>query len=176
MNNWIQTYSGLQFDYEDLNLDGISIIDIAHALSNVPRYSGHVKFPYSVAQHSIIVSSLFGHKELAFQALMHDAAEAYLGDLPTPAKRLVPEYQELEDNVLRAIFKKYRIPYPIYESVHFADKQVLLAERYKLFDKVIPWAYYQDIRPAKVAIIRMRQEAVEHQFKQRFLDLVSVRD
>ncbi|HAF5811207.1 TPA: HD family hydrolase, partial [Salmonella enterica] len=93
--SFIQTLSGKQFDYLSATIDDIDIEDIAVALSNICRFSGHLPKFYSVAQHSVLCSQLVS-PEFAFEALMHDAAEAYCQDIPAPLKALLPDYREIE--------------------------------------------------------------------------------
>jgi hypothetical protein len=87
---WLQTYTGKRFD--PLNPDPalIDIDDIAHALSNICRFGGHSSRFYSVAEHSVLVAEalwdLRHDADLALAGLLHDAAEAYLGDIPRPLK------------------------------------------------------------------------------------------
>lgn len=88
MNTLIRTYSKQMFDPLNPSPSKVRITDIAHALSNQCRFSGHTKKFYSVAQHSLVVCALLeDNSPLAhLMALLHDAAEAYLVDLPTPLK------------------------------------------------------------------------------------------
>lgn len=91
---WIQTYTGGQFSYYDCKPGDISIRDIARALSNICRFTGHCKRFYSVAQHSVLVSE---HTINQFYGLMHDAAEAYVGDMNRPMKSVIgSEYKNLD--------------------------------------------------------------------------------
>ena len=77
------TASGLGFDPEDPKPEAIVIEDIAHALSNICRFGGHTGSFYSVAQHSVLVS-LHTNAKFARAGLMHDASEAYIGDIIRP--------------------------------------------------------------------------------------------
>jgi hypothetical protein len=83
--DWMQTYTGRQFWPIDPRADEIDIVDIAHALSQQCRFAGHCKSFYSVATHSWHTSNVC-NSENALWGLLHDAAEAYLVDLPTPIK------------------------------------------------------------------------------------------
>jgi 5'-deoxynucleotidase YfbR-like HD superfamily hydrolase len=85
--SFIQTLSGKRFDYINSTADDVDIEDIANALSNICRFAGHVPEFYSVAQHSVLCSQIVP-PEFAFEALMHDAAEAYCQDIPQPLKLL----------------------------------------------------------------------------------------
>lgn len=82
----------------------ICIEDIAHALSHLCRFTGHVKRFMSVAEHSCNVAADLP-REVRLAGLLHDSAEAYLGDVSTPLKALLPAYREMEHKILRTIEK-----------------------------------------------------------------------
>ena len=127
----ISTYKGKRFNVLAPNPELICVEDIAHALSNLCRFGGHIQQFYSVAQHSLIVSALVprNHK---LAALLHDASEAYLVDIPTPVKVLLPDYFTIEYRVTEAISKKFGFQYPFHESVIRADKKILRWEWNKI--------------------------------------------
>lgn len=131
---WTQTSSGLQFWPLDPRPEDISITDIAHALALVNRYNGHTKVPYSVAQHSVLVS-LECDPEDAFWGLMHDASEAYLGDMISPMKRFMAEYQTVEKQMMAVVCRKFWMNPVEPASVKRADLMVLAAESRDLFPK-----------------------------------------
>jgi len=85
---WIQTYSTNGFDFVDTKPEQISLIDIANSLAQIPRFNGHLKRPFSVSQHSLTVAAAMEKdgldKDKCLQGLMHDAHEAYMGDLTKP--------------------------------------------------------------------------------------------
>lgn len=104
----IETLSGSMFDFDDPHPKDVDIDDIAIALGNTCRFGGHVKRYYSVAEHAVLVYRLVRdagyHPETCLAALHHDDHEAYLGDIPTPLKRLMGDARhELERMVDRAI-------------------------------------------------------------------------
>src|ERR1700757_1336901 len=95
---WIQTFSGKRFSLLEPQPDQICIEDIAHALSLQARFTGHVKYHYSVAQHCWYASQIVA-PEFALEALMHDASEAYIGDMSRPMKHFTTagvEYMKVE--------------------------------------------------------------------------------
>lgn len=108
--NRFLTYHGHSIDINNMKEDDINVNDIFHALSMINRFTGHSRVPFSVAEHScycyLIAQMLgYGPRIQAF-ALMHDASEAYVNDLPTYVKVLLPEYKEIENKVEKIIFSK----------------------------------------------------------------------
>jgi len=148
---WIQTHSAKAFDFVEA-LDGkpqpIDFNDIAHALSQICRYTGHVRYPYSVAQHSVSVATLaleFATRaecnrlsQVAAWGLMHDAAEAYLGDVSRPLKHMLLAhtdiYARLEDAVDAMVIDRFGLTVDdeIRRIVKQADTAMLYWERVAL--------------------------------------------
>lgn len=124
--SYIQTLSGKHFNYLDIQQDDIVIEDIATALSHICRFAGHLPEFYSVGQHSVLTSHLVP-QEFALEALLHDAAEAYLQDIPSPLKRLLPDYQVIEARVDAAIRQKFGLPTEQHPTVKYADLVMLPA-------------------------------------------------
>jgi len=125
--NWIQTFTGRQFWPMEPDPGDVAIEDIAHALSMLCRYGGHSSRFFSVAEHSILVGEKVG-----IQGLIHDAAEAYLLDIPSPVKRLIPGYSVAEDRVQRVIHRALGVPPPRKEEeerLREADLRVMLNEK-----------------------------------------------
>ncbi len=108
MNPTICTVNGSYFNFVDVKPNVIFIDTIARALSNLCRFNGQIEKFYSVAQHSVLCSYIVP-EEFAMQALFHDAAEAYIGDITTPLKILLHDYREIEKRVEFDIFKKLGI-------------------------------------------------------------------
>jgi hypothetical protein len=124
---FIETYSGKRMYFLDPRPEDICIEDIAHALSNKCRFAGHCSSFYSVAEHSLIVSLLV-EPDLALTALMHDAAEAYLEDIPSPIKPYFKEYKEMERNIMEVLASKFEFQFPEPDEVKEADKVQLVSE------------------------------------------------
>jgi hypothetical protein len=130
---WIRTYSGLKFHPLDPRPEDICILDIATALSRLCRFAGHPKFFWSVGQHSIACSMMVGNDH-APGALLHDATEAYLVDLPKPVKVLCEQYQSLESSLAAVISDKFQVctDHPVIHSVDVlalaSDQSVLLPD------------------------------------------------
>lgn len=123
----IRTYTGLMVDPFDMRPEDINITDIAHALSMTCRYGGHSSSFYSVAEHSVLVSFALP-RELALWGLLHDAAEAYLGDVPSPIKRLLPAFSDTEDDLLDVIAWRFGLLPEIPQAVHDVDRAILADE------------------------------------------------
>lgn len=129
--NWIQTYTGSKFWPVDPRPEEINIHDIAHSLSNMCRYAGHCKRFYSVAEHSILVSSKLPD-EWKLWGLLHDASEAYLVDVPRPVKPYLGNYYELEERIMEAVctkFNLFREDSGLPEEVKLVDNGILNDER-----------------------------------------------
>ena len=108
----------------------IYVRDIALGLSRLCRYGGHVEGFLSVARHSLNVARILRDEEpiVRLCGLLHDASEAYLGDIPRPLKQL-PEfaaYRAAEDRLSRTIAARFGLPFPFPPVVHAADDYVLL--------------------------------------------------
>lgn len=102
----VQTSSGRYIDLLDPKPADILIEDIAHALSNIARFNGHTHQFYSVAQHCVLCSGINPDK-LALEKLLHDATEAYVGDMVTPIKNLFPGYRTMEDKIAGVIAQAF---------------------------------------------------------------------
>jgi hypothetical protein len=127
----IATLSGKLVDPWNLTPDDVHIDDLAMALSCEPRYIGHNGFHYSVAQHSVILASWYDRPIMKAVALLHDAEEAYLKDMPSPIKARpdMAEYLKACDRARRAIFGKFGVPYALYEEVRGNDNLLYMRER-----------------------------------------------
>lgn len=132
MSNSITTISGVEFDLLNPTPDMINIVDIDHALNRICRFGGHYTGPhYSVASHSVGVASLVDDPELRLAALLHDAAEAYIGDIVTPLKGLLNEIHGIERKILECVAIKFDFDPMKFRSLEIkkADLQMLYAER-----------------------------------------------
>lgn len=132
--NKILVYSGDFLDVFDPSPDAIHLSDIARGLAHLCRFGGQTPYFYSVAAHSILVSTLVPAK-IRLTALLHDAAEAYIGDLPSPIKRhaLLENYKAIEDRLLHVIARKFGLVYPFPQIVKDADRYVLAQEWATMF-------------------------------------------
>lgn len=133
MKPCICTASGVEFYPFAPTVEMIRIEDIAHALSHMPRFGGHTRDFYSVAQHSVDVSFGCAARDAGY-GLLHDAAEAYLMDLPSPIKQLFPAYEMAEMKLLCVIYEAFGLSTHTLKppSVIEADALTLRAERASL--------------------------------------------
>ena len=132
----ILTSTGLYVTPLDMQPDMVVIEDIAHHLSNICRFTGAVREFYSVAQHCVLVADYLwltgASDEVAFAGLMHDAAEAYIGDMAGPLKEdedYATAYRRVEVRLEEVIAAKFGFQYPYPASVKAADKYMYLVER-----------------------------------------------
>lgn len=130
--------SGSYFDFELPEESAITIDDIASGLSHICRFTGQCHTFYSVAEHSILCSYRVP-AEHAFAALMHDAAEAVMGDVSRPLKSLLPDYKKIERRVERAILAKFGLPADMHESIKRADLEMLAFEQRVCMLNSDPW-------------------------------------
>lgn len=124
----IQLFSGVFFDYNNPDESDLGIEDIAHALAHVCRFAGHVSHFYSVAQHCVNTSFIVP-PEHALTALLHDTAEAFTNDLPTPLKTAVPAFKDLEVSIEASMSRRFGFEFPLPHAVRLADLQMLKAEK-----------------------------------------------
>lgn len=174
--SFIQTLSGKHFDYLNAQTDDVDIEDIANALSNICRFAGHLPEFYSVAQHSVLCSQIVP-QEYAFEALLHDAAEAYCQDIPAPLKRLLPDYRRIETLVDDLIRSKFGLPLHQSDLVKYADLTMLVTERRDLeIDDGTPWLILEGI-PASdlIQVVPLRPGQAYGLFMNRFNELSEAR-
>jgi uncharacterized protein len=156
----IITYMGRTVHPFKPQVSEIHRVDIAHALANTCRYSGHCSEFYSVAEHCINVSMIVP-EDWAIRGLLHDAAEAYLTDIPRPFKHMIPGYKEVEEGLLKVIFENFGIKYGLPEAIKDADNLMLAIEQYALIPDTKYWPhiltkkqyeFYRDTLPITIGM------------------------
>lgn len=177
--DWIQTYTGGRFWPLDPDPSEIHVEDIAHSLSNVCRFGGHSRRFYSVAQHSVLVSEQLPDTgdRLSLWGLLHDASEAYLGDMVRPLKEQpgMKAYREAEERVQRAVAERFGLSWPIPREIALADEQLLITEARDLMGDP-EWARVMAARKAPLVtlpfeIIPLGPEQARCAFIERFAEL-----
>lgn len=174
--SWIRTYSGHRFDPLATYPGFISIDDIAHALSNICRYTGHCSSFYSVAQHSVLVAKILkddGHDaNVQLQGLLHDATEAYMNDIARPVK-LTEEmrpYREIEDRLERVIAQLWGFETLTPGPVKVADMVCLRTEMRDLMGDPQDWDIPCD--PREWQIVPVPPGAAKHEFLRWYFNLM----
>ena len=124
----IRTNSGIYMNVFEPKASMVNINDIAHALSFMPRFGGHLNRFYSVAQHSLLCVNLATTLEEKKTMLMHDASEAYLLDMPSPIKAKMEEYKQHEDKLMAKIFEVFGLEFPLNHAVKKVDREMLELE------------------------------------------------
>lgn len=173
--DWIQTYTGKRFYVMDPLPEEIDIRDIAHALSNLCRFTGHVREFYSVAQHCVLVSQNCNPRN-ALWGLLHDASEAYIGDLHRPLKkdRSMQAYRWIERRLMLAVSAAFGLCDDQPLSVTQADEILLTTEARDLMGKLLPgWAHcVENGHPALPATIKpVDPTTAKRMFLDRFVEL-----
>jgi 5'-deoxynucleotidase YfbR-like HD superfamily hydrolase len=174
---YLQTVSGRWVNPFDPDPSQLDAGDIARALANQCRFGGHSRVFYSVAQHSVIVSALVeergGDVEDVFAALMHDATEAYLGDMPHPLKHRSPlgaAFKAAEDNLERAIRDRFGIK-PDVPEVKRADRALLATERRAFSAEDWHWPELEGVGPLDRELDAWSPDEAAQAFAQRYADL-----
>jgi len=171
---YLQTVSGRWVNPFDPDPEQLDIGDIARALANQCRFGGHCRVFYSVAQHSVIVSELVeqrgGDAEDVFAALMHDASEAYLGDMPHPLKHrsaLGAAFKEAEEHLERALVAHFGIRAGVPE-IKRADRALLATERRAFSSETWRWPELEGVEPLDLQLQAWTPDEAARVFLERF--------
>ena len=181
----ILTYTGKVVFPFDPRPDEIDFYDIAHALSCISRFTGHTESIYTVAQHSVIVSEecqnrlARPHKtdvmrQVGLDGLMHDASEAYLGDLAGPSKRnstVGNHFRKAEDTMMQTIAPIFGVTWPKPELVDFVDKLVTRTEQRDLMPYPNELYSLDGLEMLEKEIVPWSPEEAEIEFIDRFKEL-----
>lgn len=171
--DWLLTFTGKQFFPLDPRPDDICIEDIAHGLSLLCRFAGQCRSFYSVGEHSLLVERAMKGDDVRMRlgALLHDAAEAYIVDVPRPVKRQLAMYRDIELNIEVAIAEKFELYWPIKQPViEGIDNRILLDERDQLMTPS-PHDWGIPGKPIGVRIHGHHPQLAESQFLRRFNEL-----
>lgn len=169
VNNTIRTRSGIYFDLANPKPEQITIEDIAGALSKVCRFGGQCEKFYSVAEHSYHCSKIAKASPLAL--LLHDAAEAYTGDIVKPLKNMLPEFSVIESRIEAVIAAKFGVDFEQPE-VKEIDMAMLIAERRSLFSAdAVKWTGEDNVRRLDVWFSVWEPKQAEKMFLNQFQQL-----
>lgn len=167
--DWMQTYTGRKFYPYDPRVEDVDILDIAHALSMTCRYNGHCKQFYSVAQHSVLLAECATAPN-ALRALLHDAPEAYVGDMIRPIKHHpgMVSFLWVEEVVEKAVCARFNLPYPLVNSeIKRLDNAILLDEQAQVMIQT-PHDWGVSGEPLGVEIERWSPETARWKFMNAF--------
>jgi len=171
--DWIQTYTGKKFCFENPTLQDISIVDIAHSLSNICRFNGHCKQFYSVAEHSVYLSRQFEDPQLVMEALLDDAAEAYIGDMSRPLKNIneMSAYREIEKGIDYKIRVKFNLARERNQQIIDVDTRLLIMERNQIMSRP-PDDWGIKVEPLKIKIQCLNPSEAKEFFEQRYFQCI----
>lgn len=182
--DWMQTYSGRRFYPLSPRPEDVDPVDIAHSLSMLCRYNGHVDRFYSVAEHCVLMSHVMPTRELALEALLHDASESYCGDMVRPLKHTseMAPYRLVEDYVMDAIAARFGLTvgsdghHSKAPEVRDADTRILLTERTALMSQYRPSDRWNvdGMEPLAVVVQGWMPHVAETMWLQRFTELTAV--
>lgn len=162
--SWVITYSGNRFNILDPNPADVKLEDIACALARQARFNGHTRFFFSVGQHSCLGAEISPTKEIALHMLFHDATEAYVGDLVSPVKALLPDFEIIESRIHWAISQAFDLEYPLPKVVKQIDRRLLATEVRDLITKDLKSWSIGDDEPFDFPVIPWPPEVTEARF------------
>lgn len=180
---WMQTIDGNKVSLTEPRKEDIVFSEVAHALSHLCRYAGHTKVFYSVAQHCCLVASLVP-LELRLYGLLHDAHEAYIGDITTPVKEALGSAADMalrtiESKLQKAIHEAAGLVWPPHPTVlgvvKYADLVALQTERRDLLAPP-PQSWGRDlhlIQPNRNAIVPWTSTDSERIFRREFNNMAA---
>jgi hypothetical protein len=174
---YLQTVSGRFVNPFEPDPEQLDIADIGRALANICRFGGHARSFYSVAQHSVIVSELVeqrgGDVEDTFAALMHDATEAYLGDMPHPIKHRSPlgaAFRAAEKELEQVIAARFAIK-PDVPEIKKVDRALLATERRAFSGENWHWPELDGVEPLELTLTAWAPDESARRFAARYAEL-----
>ncbi|WP_353980855.1 hypothetical protein [Salinicola endophyticus] len=168
--SFITTHSGLSVHMANPTPQMIEPSDIGRALSRICRFGGHTFEHYSVAQHCVLASQ-FVPSEHQLTALMHDATEAYVGDMVSPLKALMPEFKKVEERFWLAIAERFGLPEVMDPCIKNIDLILLATERRDLLFEGDEWGCLEGVVPLPLHIQPWSMDHAFQQWMNRFEDL-----
>lgn len=173
---YIQTYSGRHFVFANPHPSMVTLIDVAHALSNINRFCGHTRYGYSVAQHCVMVSRYLENQgepvHVQLGGLLHDAHEAYFGDMSAPLKAYL-KLGDVEERIQAVVADAFGLTL---EALH--DRRIKLADltalaveaQYLMPPETIDWPCLAPVTPEMRAVMAIPTQMTPTQAEALFLD------
>lgn len=169
--DWMQTFSGRAFYPLAARPEDVVPVDVAHALGMICRYGGHTSRFYSVAEHCVLMSKWVPAED-ALWALLHDATEAYMGDMVRPLKYQMPAYREAEDRLMQVICERFGLTGKPPASVAEADLRILRDERDALMAQPPKaWSSIETVPPLGVEIHGWEPATAKRKYLERLAKL-----
>lgn len=166
----LHTVGGATLDLTRLRPEDIQLEDIAHALSCLCRFTGHTARFFGVAEHSVLMSR--ATTRYPVEALLHDATEAFIGDVARPVKyrRGMGGYRSLEERIARVVAERFGTPFPMSAAVKHLDNRMLRAEIEQL---MTPGSYSHSprVKPLDTVIECWAPQRAEREFLKRAREL-----
>jgi uncharacterized protein len=167
----VSTYLGHRFDPLERKIDVIALEDIAHGLAYQCRFNGQTKTFYSVAQHCLMVADL-DSRDVRAAAQLHDAAEAYLGDMVKPLNALIPDYASLESTVSDLIADRFGVNFDNHCEIKQADLVALATEKRDLMpNSTETWTYLAGVEPRVNCLRPMQPVQAKRAYLQACVEL-----
>lgn len=166
----ILLHSGEYFDFEAPETSAFTIDDVAHGLSMTCRFAGQCRSFYSVAEHCVHASRHVA-PEFAYDALMHDAAEAFIGDVSKPLKDLLGDYRAIEHRIEAAVLARFGVSFPMPAAVKEIDIVLLATEQRHLMRNRDDWAYTRGRTPLEIELPCWSPSEAKAQFLARYAEL-----
>lgn len=165
INRYLPTFTGKQFNFEDIWSNVVCVEDVAHHFSNLCRYAGATREFYSVAQHAVLCAT-YAEKEFKFEALHHDDSEAYMIDLPHHLKRLpqLEGYVQIEHAVEALCRSTFEIKRDLSYEVKVVDRRMAITEKRDLFTCDFQWYLEGELEPFEGKIIPWTPYIAERNF------------
>lgn len=181
VKNTIRLRSGAYFDFLDPQPDQFTLEDIAGALAKICRFGAQCDFFYSVAEHSVRCASQASEDgqptDVQLAVLLHDAAEAFCGDVVKPLKIMLPEYSAVESRVEAVIAEKFGVDFERHRAViREIDHAMLIAERHAVFSRDdVEWTGEREVRKLLLnrGVVGWQPTLAEMEFKISYRDLLT---
>lgn len=179
-NTVMQTFSGSPFDILAPRAKDIRLLDMAEALGNLQRFTGHGRVPYSVAQHSVLVSMLLDGTGLEMEGLFHDGHEAFTNDISSPMKIAIKEMayrltgervdiiKAIEGPIDEAIARQFSLIYPRPPAVKAADMEAMTIERRQVMHPASGLEWTTDVKAREYSLAQMTCDEATATFIARY--------